>query len=310
MCFYTYKYNLNTLSVKIYLKSFPGKFGNYFILLQMFFNLNIRYMKNYISIVFLSLFFLSVNSCAFLSKTGRALDKVNIFSPDEDIQLGLQVKEEIESSPDKFPILDEKSNKEIYAYVNSLMDVVLNSGELKYKDKFNWEIKIINDDKTINAFAIPGGHMYYYTGLIKFLESEDELLAVIAHEMAHIDLRHSTRQLTKNFGIALLLNAALGDKEAVQQIAGALLAIQFTRTNEVEADEYSVRFLCNAPYYAAASANFFRKMLDQPTPPPFLSTHPTPKSRVRDIEAIKNKLACKGTQTNKQRYEKMKKLLR
>jgi predicted Zn-dependent protease len=267
-------------------------------------------MKNFISIVFLSLLFLSLNSCAFLSKTGSALDKVNVFSPDDDMQLGLQVKQEIESSPDKFPILDQKTNREIYAYLNSLMDVVLNSGELKYKDKFNWEIKIINDDKTINAFAVPGGHMYYYTGLIKFLESEDELLAVIAHEMAHIDLRHSTRQLTKNFGIAMLLSAALGDKEAVQQISGALLAIQFTRANEVEADEYSVRYLCNTPYNAAASANFFRKMLGQPTPPEFLSTHPSPKNRVRDIEEIKNKLGCKGTLTNIQRYEKMKKLLR
>lgn len=267
-------------------------------------------MKNSISFLFLFYLLFALSSCTFLDKTGKVLDKANIFSPDDDIQLGLQVKQEIESNPDKFPVLDEKSNKDIYAYLNSLMDVVLNSGELKYGDKFNWEIKIIDDDNTINAFAVPGGYMYYYTGLIRFLDSEDELLAVIAHEMAHIDLRHSTRQLTKNYGIAMLLNAALGDEEAVQQIAGALLAIQFTRANEVEADEYSVKYLCNTPYNAAASANFFRRMLDKPTPPEFLSTHPTPKNRVQDIEEIKNKLGCKGTLTNIERYEKMKKLLR
>ncbi len=134
--------------------------------------------------------------------------------------------------------------------------------------------------------------------------------ASVAHAMAHADRRHSTRQLTKSVGISLLLNAALGDKQSVEQIIGALVNLQFSRGNEAEADEYSVRFLCPSPYNAAGSAGFFKKMLNQPTPPEFLSTHPSPKNRVKNIESLKEKLGCKGTRTNMVKYSLIKKMIK
>jgi predicted Zn-dependent protease len=267
-------------------------------------------------IVFLALIsvFLTTSSCKLTKKaydsTKTALNNVNIFSPDDDIKLGLQVKKEIESDPKKFPVLKESKNREIYKYIRGLKDIILNTNKLKYKDKFAWEVKIIDDDKTLNAFATPGGYIYIYTGLIKFLDTEDELLGVLGHEMAHADRRHSTKQLTKSVGLSLLLNAALGDKQSVEQILGALINLQFSRSNESEADEYSVRYLCPTAYNAAGAAGFFKKMLNQPTPPVFLSTHPSPKNRVKHIEDLKTELNCKGTRTNKNKYTKMKSLLK
>lgn len=253
-------------------------------------------------------------SCKFTEsaykKTTEVLDNVNIFTYQDDIKLGQQVKTEIESDPTKFPILEERNNGEIYSYIRGLRDIILNTNQLKYKDKFAWEIKVIKDDKTLNAFATPGGYIYIYTGLLKFLDSEDELMGVLGHEMAHADMRHATKQLTKNVGIAILLDAALGDKNSVEQIASALIGIQFTRDDESEADNSSVKYLCPTPYNAAGSAGFFKKMLNNPVPPEFLSTHPSPKTRVKDIEDLKNKSACSGTRTNMDKYEKMKKLLK
>ena len=253
-------------------------------------------------------------SCKFtqnaFKKTTEVLDNVNIFTYQDDIKLGQQLKEEIESDPAQFPILPEKGNSEIYSYIKGLRDIILNTNQLKYKDKFAWEIKIINDDKTLNAFATPGGYIYIYTGLLKFLDSEDELMGVLGHEMAHADNRHATKQLTKNVGIAILLDAALGEKNSVEQIVAALIGIQFTRDDESEADDSSVKYLCPTAYNAAGSAGFFKKMLDNPVPPEFLSTHPSPKTRVKDIESLKTKFACVGTRTNMEKYEKMKKLLK
>jgi predicted Zn-dependent protease len=253
-------------------------------------------------------------SCKFTenayNKTTEVLDNVNIFTYQDDIKLGQQVKTEIESDPVKYPILNENSNPEIYSYLRNLRDIILNTNQLKYKDKFAWEIKVVKDDKTLNAFATPGGYIYIYTGLLKFLDSEDELMGVIGHEMAHADMRHATKQLTKSVGIAILLDAALGDKNSVEQIAAALIGIQFTRDDESEADDSSVKYLCPTPYNAAGSAGFFKKMLNNPVPPEFLSTHPSPKSRVKDIEDLKNKSSCAGTRTNQDKYEKMKKLLK
>jgi len=267
-------------------------------------------------IVFITILFVSfsTNSCKFsknvYDKTSSALDKVNIFGVEDDIKLGKQVKQEIISDSEKFPILYERRNRAIYNYVKKLRDVILNSKELKYKDKFEWEVTIINDDKTLNAFATPGGYIYIYTGLIKFLDTEDELLGVLGHEMAHADLRHSTRQLTKNLGISGLLDAIAKDKKAIKQVVSGLINLKFSRGHEAEADEYSVRYICSSAYNAAGSAGFFKKMMNNPSPPEFLSTHPSSKSRVSDIEKMKTQLGCSGTRTNKSMYSRMKRLIK
>jgi len=271
-------------------------------------------MKNLVikSLLFVLVF--SATSCKFTKKvynsTTTALDKANVFSVEEDIKLGKQVKAEIESDHKKFPILDERKNRDLYRYVRGLKDIVLNSGKIKYKNKFAWEVKIIDDKKTLNAFATPGGYIYIYTGLIKFLDSEDQLLGVMGHEMAHADRRHSTRQLTKSLGISVLLNAILKDKKSIEQVVAGIIGLKFSRSSEAEADEYSVRYLCPTAYNAAGAAGFFKKMLNQPSPPEFLSTHPSSKSRVHDIEALKAKLKCRGTRTNRDKYTRIKSLIR
>jgi len=253
-------------------------------------------------------------NCKFTKKvyssTSNALDKVNFFGVEDDIKLGKQVKDEIESDKKQFPILDERKNKELYRYIRSLRDIILKTNKLKYKDKFAWEIKLIDDKKTLNAFATPGGYIYVYTGLIKFLDTEDQLLGVLGHEMAHADRRHSTRQLTKSVGVTVLLSAILKDKNALEQVISGIINLKFSRTHEAEADEYSVRYLCPTPYNAAGSAGFFKKMLDNPSPPEFLSTHPSSKSRVQDIENLKEKLGCKGTRTNQSKYSRIKRLIK
>lgn len=270
-------------------------------------------MKSRLFVLSLFALFLSFSSCEFSKraweKTSDAFDQANLFAYTDDIELGKQVSEEIKNDPTTYPVLPKKGNEEIYAYINGLRDIILNSGQLTYKNEFEWKIHIVEDDKTVNAFATPGGYIYVYTGLIKFLDSEDQLLGVLGHEMAHADKRHSTRQLSKSLGVALLLDAVLGKRDAVEQILGALVSIQFTRGHEEEADEYSVHYLCPTPYNAAGSAGFFKKMEDQPQPPEFLSTHPSPVNRVKHITEMADSLQCGGTRTNKSKYEQMKKLL-
>lgn len=254
-----------------------------------------------------------IYSCAWTKKTfGKASDavsSVNVFPYTEDIALGKQVSQEIASAPAEFPVLKKQGNEKIYNYINELRDKILATNQLKYKDEFAWDITIINDDKTLNAFATPGGYIYVYTGLIKFLDSEDELIGVIGHEMAHADRRHSTRQLTKSLGISVLLDAVLGERQAAEQILGALVNLKFSRSHESEADEYSVRYLCNTAYNSDGAAGFFIKLQNQPTPPEFLSTHPSPKNRIEDLAAWEQKLSCSGDMTNKSKYAQMKKLL-
>ncbi len=246
------------------------------------------------------------SSCDF---TKNAVGSINLFPIEDDVKLGKQVADEIASKPAEYPILKERGNEEVYRFIRGITKRILNSGQVKYKDEFAWEVKIINDDKTLNAFATPGGYIYVYTGLIKFLDSEDQLAGVMGHEIAHADRRHSTKQMTQTLGIQMLLSAALGDREAVQQVATGIIGLKFSRNHESDADEFSVRYLCPTSYNAAGAAGFFKKLGSAGGVPEFLSTHPSPGNRVEDIEAQKNTMGCKGTSTNKSNYAKIKALL-
>lgn len=224
------------------------------------------------------------------------LPDVNLFTIEDDIALGQQLDDEIMSDPATYPVLDETEWSDAYAHLHDIRDEILASGQLTYTEEFTWELKIIQDDATLNAFAAPGGFMYVYTGLIRFLEVEDHLAGVIGHEMAHADERHTTDQLTQAYGVSLLLGVVLGeDPGLVGDIAAALVSLEFSREDETEADGKSVEYLCETRYAANGAAGFFEKLLEVGTGfqiPEFLSTHPSSESRVQDINTLATELGC------------------
>lgn len=229
---------------------------------------------------------------------GSPLDGINLFSIQDDMQLGRDTKAEIEADPATYPVLDEGQYPEAYAHLNRMRDEILVSDELLYAKEFDWELYIIEDDETLNAFCAPGGYIYVYTGLMKYLEYEDELAGVLGHEMAHADQRHATEQLTQAYGVQTIASFLLGeDGGLVGQIATAVVGLSFSREDEAEADDYSVEYLCDTNYAADGAAGFFQKLLDQSGSggyeiPEFLSTHPSSDNRVADIEAKAKALDC------------------
>lgn len=257
---------------------------------------------------------LSFWSCKSLQKD---VSEFNLFPVSDDVTLGKQVVKEIDSKPKEYPLLPEQGNEQIYAYIRGITKKILNTGQVEYKSSFPWQVKIIKDDKTLNAFCTPGGYIYVYSGLIKYLDSEDQLAGVMGHEMAHAARRHSTRQLTTMYGITAIQNILLAldnsgkyqqTKEQIAQMAVALVGLKFSRNHETEADTYSVNYLCGTEYNAAGAAGFFQKIKGQPTPPQFLSTHPDPGNRIQNIK--QKAIGCKGRATNKEEYQKMKALLK
>lgn len=229
-----------------------------------------------------------------------------IFSIQDDIKLGQQVSEEVDSTYRAQGKLLERSSsnanvQQAYQNLDRIVNRVLNSGNVKYKTEFPWTVKIIKDDNTLNAFATPGGHIYVFTGLIKFLQDEDHFAGVLAHEIAHADLRHSVKQLQRDYGIAILLSVALGNdpgtlQQIAGQLAGTLAGLRFSRSAETEADEASVSYLGGTNYYACdGAAGFFVKMeqeSQQGAPPEFLSTHPNPDNRIQNIQQLAQQKNC------------------
>lgn len=239
-------------------------------------------------------------------------DNFVVFSTENDVQLGQQVQAEIANDP-SMKILPASQYPEVYNFLYHVRDGILNSGKVAYKDEFAWEVYVIDDDQTLNAFATPGGYIYVYTGLIKYLDHADDLAGVMGHEMAHADLRHTIRTLQKTYGVQVLLSAALGKDPGVlqqiaAQIAGQLAGLKFSREYETEADEYSVDYLAGTEYACNGAAYFFTKITasGEGQPPEFLSTHPNPENRVENINAKAQAIGCDTSLATNTEYDAVK----
>ena len=207
-----------------------------------------------------------------------------------------------------------KAYPEVYDFLYHVRDGILNSGTVAYKEEFAWEVYVIDDDETLNAFATPGGYIYVYTGLIKYLDHADDLAGVMGHEMAHADLRHTIRTLQKTYGVQVLLSVALGRDpgalaQIAAQIAGQLAGLQFSREYETEADEHSVDYLSQTEYACNGAAYFFTKLTageEGGQPPEFLSTHPNPENRIENINSKAGSVGCDTSLATNTNYDAVK----
>lgn len=238
---------------------------------------------------------------------------LTFFSTEDDLALGEKISGQIESDPQNFPMLDPAENRELYDVLEGILGEILRSDAIHHRDELAWELKVIDNDTIANAFCTPGGYIYVYTGLIRQVQSMDELAGVLAHEVAHGDLRHSTDQLTKTYGIRVLLSLILeGDMELLASIGAGLLDLSFSRGDESEADRYAVRYLSDTRYDPKAFASFFDRLSKSGGDMgmmQFLSTHPDPGNRVEKIhEEWEIQGSAQGEDHSKE-FERLKKML-
>lgn len=170
---------------------------------------------------------------------------------------------------------------------------------------YDWEFHVIDNDRVLNAFCLPGGKIFVYSGLLKQVKNEDELAVVMAHEVAHALARHGAERATLEMGARLggaLLQLALGDEDPrIADIAGRVwgyganlgLMLPYSRKHEYEADAIGLALMAKAGYDPNAAVTFWEGMGRAGGAKPvlaFLSTHPTDDKRVarirKDIEAM------------------------
>ena len=150
-------------------------------------------------------------------------------------------------------------------------------------------------NKDINAFAIPGNKLVIYTGLIEFCKNPEELSAVVAHEIAHIEKHHVTIKLSKEIGIGLLTTLATGNTGStiIKETLKLLSSTAFDRNMEREADHLAIHYLANAhidPEHFADMMLRLVKQTDLPESIKWLNTHPNSSERAKEILLEKKKL--------------------
>jgi predicted Zn-dependent protease len=139
------------------------------------------------------------------------------------------------------------------------------------------------DDDSINAFALPGGIVVVHTGLIAVTARAEELAGVLAHEVQHVELRHSLKAVLRAAGLSLLWSLVTGDLGATLagQAADQLLSLKFSRDAEREADAAGLKLLVDRGIDPRGMVSFFATLVEQgdSAPPALLSTHPTSAER-------------------------------
>ena len=226
-------------------------------------------------------------SCAAREPGAPINPGFNVYSKDQDIQVGRQAAAEVMQQ------VDVVKDGELQDYVKSLgrrLASTPSAGDYPY------EFTLINDP-SINAFALPGGPIFVHSGLIRAADNEAQVAGVLGHEIAHVALRHGTNQASKASILQIPAAAAgilLGDGSTTGQIAqiGAglglnLLMLKYSRGAETQADALGAKILHEAGYNPIEMARFFETLEKESGGggPQFLASHPNPGNRVKAVEA-------------------------
>ncbi|WP_447603437.1 M48 family metallopeptidase [Nitrospira sp. Nam80] len=229
---------------------------------------------------------------------GTARDQFIYISEEKEIAMGLNAfREVLRQAP-----LSE--NPEINEMVHRVGNRIAQAAN---KPEYQWEFAVIQDDKTINAFALPGGKVAIFTGILKVTKNETGLATVMGHEVAHALQRHGAERMSRTIPEmigqlgALAAGAATGHADvamAAMTAYGVGVSLPFNRKQESEADYIGLRLMAEAGYDPSESVGFWERMSgcpramigklcfrSQQSIPEFLSTHPSDVTRINQIEA-------------------------
>jgi beta-barrel assembly-enhancing protease len=223
------------------------------------------------------------------------------------VALGRQLAREVEAHYTMHP------DEVVQTYVSDLGALIVEAAG-NPRPEVPWSFRVIDQPEQLNAMALPGGWIYLYSGLLLTMETEAELVAVLAHEIAHVTLRHIAERLATMFGIEVLAAVALGqDPGTLERILATIFAqgylLRYSRGQEREADSAAIEYAIAAGWDPRGLAWFFERLEDQPRPPEWLSTHPSPEARV---EYVGERVAGREipTRTGQERFEQVLERLR
>jgi Zn-dependent protease with chaperone function len=249
---------------------------------------------------------LSLTPAAFAERS-RVKPGWNLFSPEQDVEMGRQVAADAEKQ------LAMLNDRRVNDYLHRLGQRLAGKAP---GEKYPYQFKAVND-AAINAFALPGGFLYINRGTIEAADNEAQLAGVIGHEIAHVALRHGTNQASKAYAAQAPL-ALLGGIVGSGSVAGVLTQIgagfaansvllKYSRDAERQADIIGTQILYDNDYDPRAIAQFFEKLESGSRPPEFFSSHPNPENRIVIINEEISKLGGgRGYQTGSSEFNSIK----
>lgn len=226
----------------------------------------------------------ALSACTLNPATGER--QLTLISESQEIAMGRQAEPQVLASFGEYP------DEELQAYVNDLGQELAAASE---RPHLPWAFHVL-DDPLVNAFAYPGGYIYFTRGILSHFNSEAELVSVLGHEIGHVTGRHSVEQMSQQQLAQLGLGVAAAASEDFRPYAGyaaaglQVLFLKFSRDDERQSDDLGLRYMTRAGYDPEEMPNVFRtfdRMQDASGQqiPDWQSTHPDPGDRVGRIQA-------------------------
>ena len=216
------------------------------------------------------------------------------YSAEQEVALGLQSRDQIAQ---EFGGLYPDDNAQ--ALIDRIGAKLVNADPRVANSPYNYEFHLLADDTTVNAFALPGGQIFFTAGLFKMLQNEDEVAGVLGHEIGHVIGRHSNEQMVKSgFFQSLFSSLAMAFMDGgasgygVQQaanMANKVVTTKFGRDDETESDAIGFALLIKAGYDPAALLGVMKALKEASggrSGPEFMSSHPLPETRIADIQRM------------------------
>src|SRR5215467_2459597 len=241
---------------------------------------------------------LMLSGCETNPYTGRS--QLLMTSVSQEIQLGAQAYQQVKSDPKVHQSQDPREIEPVKRVAARIIEAAKRSKYAEIAKEFQWEVTVIKDDKTMNAFALPGGKIAVYTGIFPVAKTEAGLAAVLGHEVTHALARHGAERMSQGqlantalqvLGTAAGIssgNAMLGEATMAALGAGAQVGVllPFSRKHESEADYIGILLAADAGYDPRESVALWERMARSGggAPTEFMSTHPSNETRIDQLK--------------------------
>jgi beta-barrel assembly-enhancing protease len=176
-------------------------------------------------------------------------------------------------------------------YVERIGGKIVSSTEAS-KSPYTFKFHLLADEKTVNAFALPGGQIFITMALYNRLTTEDQVAGVLGHEIGHVINRHSAEHIAKQEltqGLIQATDIASGDPGMISRFVGNMVNMKYGREDELESDRYGVKYLIQSGYKPEAMIEVMRILQEASgggNQPEFMSTHPNPENRIGKLKEV------------------------
>ncbi len=228
------------------------------------------------------------------------------FSLEDQQIIGREVKNYMIKNPLLFPMLDRTTYSEVYNYVDVLMGTLINTTTISTREDFEWEVVILQDDEIRSAFAAPGGKIFIYTGLLKFIKAENELMTILAHEIAYVESQKLMNYLAAKYSkdLFFLGDILLGNEvDGMNELCNYLKDLIYSPEEVIVADDFAIDLICPFQYNALGMKSILDDAADFSSEILWLNVRPSAANRVENIIAKADICGDEEDPTFDERYE-------